>query len=261
MRAVAAILGSAFAQPPSWRLEPVALTTPYGPWTLHRLPDLERPAWVSFRHGLPHALLPHQIPWRAQASALRQVGCGALLVTSSAGVLDPALPLGRPIRVGDLLMPDNRLSDGTACTMWPDPHPEHGHLVWDEGPISAALDAQLDALCPVPLAGPATFAYQLGPRIKTAAENRWWRQLGAQVNSMTLGPELVLAAELEIPCAAVVVGHKPSGPHAPALKDHSAVAETLRAGRGALEALVDGFLGGAEPVEPGNHVFRFHDPR
>lgn len=54
------------------------------------------------------------------------------------------------------------------------------------------------------------FAYCRGPRSKTPAENRAWRALGASVNSMTLGPEVVMAAELGMCTAAVVVGHKRS---------------------------------------------------
>jgi purine nucleoside phosphorylase len=122
-------------------LEAVDIPTPHGPWRLHRWPRGE--AWLSFRHGVPHRYLPHQLPWRAQAAAFAEVGCGALLVTSSVGVLDPALPLFQPLLVDDLLMLDARLGDGTACTMWPDEHPEQGHLVWGEGPFSRALQEQV----------------------------------------------------------------------------------------------------------------------
>ena len=68
----------------------------------------------------------------------------------------------------------------------------------------------LPTLRPPQEARPLVFAYCRGPRSKTPAENRAWRTLGASVNSMTLGPEAVLAAELGIPAAAVVVGHKRS---------------------------------------------------
>ena len=47
-----------------------------------------------------------------------------------------------------------------------------------------------------------------GPRTKTALENKYWLQLGAQVNSMSIGPEVVLAQEMEIPAVALLVGHK-----------------------------------------------------
>ena len=80
--AVAAILGSAFERAPRGiALEVERVHTPHGEVTLHRLPDTDPRAYVLFRHGLPHRLLPHQIPYRAHAWALEEVGCGALLVS------------------------------------------------------------------------------------------------------------------------------------------------------------------------------------
>jgi 5'-methylthioadenosine phosphorylase len=94
-RSVAVILGSAFAGgvPEDLSLSELQITTPWGEHPVHRVEGLERPAYLLFRHGLPHRLLPHQIPYRAQAWALRAVRCGALLVTSSVGVLDRNVPL------------------------------------------------------------------------------------------------------------------------------------------------------------------------
>ena len=219
-----------------------------------------RPAYVSFRHGAPHRLLPNQIPYRAQAWALREVGCGALLVTSSVGVLDPALPLYRPLLVGDLLTLDNRLPDGGACTVFTEPDPRHGHLVLNEGLFSRALTSQVEGLAQrvgERLEKDVVFGYVGGPRTKTPAENRMWKGLGAQVNSMTLAPEVILANELEIPCAAVVVGHKYSVPDVEAPEDRGAVAETLARSRAALGRIVRAFLAEGEAVPFGNHLFRF----
>jgi purine nucleoside phosphorylase len=100
------------------------------------------------------------------------------------------------------------------------------------------------------------FAYVGGPRGKTAAENRMWHALGAQVNSMSLGPEVVLANELEIPTAALVVGHKYSVPDRDN-PDEGGVTASLDASRAAMERVVDAFLSGAAPVAFGNHLYRF----
>src|SRR6056297_1417872 len=105
--AVAIILGSAFSDtlPGQLDLEPEEIETEWGSHVLHRVRDVDRPAYVSFRHGLPHRRLPNQINYRAQAAALKAVGCSALVVTSSVGVLDADVPLNRPLLTGDLLMP------------------------------------------------------------------------------------------------------------------------------------------------------------
>ena len=263
MPSVAAILGSAFADsfPDAFDLEPETVDTPFGAHTLHRVTGAERPAYVSFRHGLPHRLLPNQIPYRAQAAALQAVDCKALLVTSSVGVLDADVPINRPLLVGDLIMLDNRLPDGSACTMFTEPTGRHGHLVLNDGMFASALNAQVEALAAreeAPIADRVVFAYVQGPRSKTPAENRLWPRLGAQVNSMTLGPEVVLANELEIPCAGLVVGHKYSIPDR-VPPEREALADTLDRSRAAQERIVTAFLRDADPVPFPNTIYRFGD--
>lgn len=260
---VGAIVGSAFdsASLASFEARPVEVRTPWGPWTLYAVAreDGGR-AYLSCRHGCPHRLLPNQVPYRAQAWAFAEVGCGGLLVTSSVGVLDAGLPLYRPLLVRDVLTLDNRLPDGSACTMFTEPSPLHGHLVLNEGLFSDALtrsaEAHARAAGETPVDG-VVFGYVGGPRTKTAAENRMWAVLGAHVNSMTLAPEVILANELEIPCAALVVGHKYSLSGVAAPEDEPALADTLVRSRAALVDTVRRFLREADAVPFGNHVFRF----
>lgn len=257
---VAVILGSSFSSEhaEALGLVPVSVATAAGPVTLYRSGHA-RPAYCLFRHGLPHRLLPNQIPWRAHAMALREVGVGALLVTSSVGVLDAGVPLFRPLLVSDLVMLENRLPDGSACTMFETPTADHAHLVLDEGLVSSALGEQVRELARAtgyPIAADVVFGYAPGPRTKTRAENAAWARLGAEVNSMTLGPEIVLANELEIPCAGLVVGHKHSLPRgAPPATE--ALAASLVHARAGLEAIVRRFLESGSAVPFRNSLFRF----
>ncbi|MFB6263932.1 MAG: 5'-methylthioadenosine phosphorylase [Bradymonadaceae bacterium] len=259
---IAAILGSAFAHrpPESWSLEEVEIETRRGEATLYRLDHLDREAYALFRHGRPHRWLPNQIPYRRHALALDRVGCEALLVTSSVGVLRPELPLFQPLPVEDLLTLDNRLPDGSACTVYDRPHADQGHLVLDDGLFDPEIGEQLRRLADrrdVGLGAPVVFGYVGGPRGKTRAENRMWRSLGADVNSMTLAPEVVLANELEIPCAGVVVGHKYSLPERTEMADAAEVEGSLEQSRESLEELTDAFLTGVEPGGFGNQIYRF----
>jgi len=260
---VAVILGSAFdpRAVPVDELLPVELSTNFGSATLHRWPGVrEDEAWVAFRHGLPHRLLPHQVDYRAQAAALAAVGCEALLVTSSVGVLDAALPLDAPLLVSDLLMLDNRLPDGSPCTIFTEPRPGQGHLVIEEGLCSSALCEQVERLAEQrgwPRLERVLFGFAMGPRTKTAAENALLARLGAQVNSMTLAPEVVLANELEIPVAALVVGHKYSIPGHAGRLDDQGTRRSLEKSADVLGPLVRDFLAGAEPVPFANRLHRF----
>jgi len=262
---VAVILGSAFEEAAlgEFALEPKEVRTGHGAVVIHVSREASRTSYVLFRHGAPHRWLPNQIPYRAHALALATLGCGALLVTSSVGLLDPALRLNTPMLVGDILTLDNRLPDGTACTMHVEPVVGQSHLVLSEGLISRALNAQVAGLAAdlgIAMGPEVVFGYVGGPRSKTRAENRMWAALGAQVNSMTLAPEIILANELGIPCAGLVIGHKHSTPATDA-PDRRTIEQSLHDSRRAQEALVRAFLGRGEPVPFGNHLYRYGGPR
>lgn len=248
------VLGSAFSEPvlAGVRLRPQEVSTPWGAVTIWVHPQRGH---VVFRHGVPHTHLPNQVPWRAHAWALREVGCEALLLTSSVGVLDAQLPLYEPLVLSDLLMPDNRLPDGSACTVFDVERPGQGHLVVQAGLFDAELSEQLDGWLGE-RAPRAVFAYVGGPRTKTAAENRWWLAQGAQVNSMSVGPEVVLANELEIPVAGLAIGHKYSVAGRKDPLGHTAIADSLVASRKAVVDLAERFLLEAEPVPFKNRIHR-----
>ena len=290
---VAVILGSAFSQSPpqGLKLEPVTLDTPWGAVTLYRTVGLRRSgqAYVIFRHSLPHQVLPHLVNFRAYAAALKQVRCSALLVTSSVGVLDQMIPLDQPMFVTDLLMPDNRLPTGELCTMftesstldlWPSILRQAlrpGHLVLKQGLFSSALYTQLSGMLAdvgINHIPNVTFAYAPGPRTKTPVENQYWRHLGAHVNSMSVGPEVILANELEIPTVALVIGHKRSrgtmSDHtletntplnvSSSQLDKSEMTATLERSHHQLEAIVIRFLQNIVPVKFQNYIYRFSEP-
>jgi 5'-methylthioadenosine phosphorylase len=261
----AIILGSAFSREVlgPHRLQAEKIPTRFGEATLHRVLGLDN-AWVLARHGLPHRILPHQVPFRAHAAALQEVGVRALLVTSSVGVLDPTLPLHRPLLIRDLLMPENRLPTGEVCTLFSDSSPNQGHLVLEEGLFSKNLGMQLEEMANalgIALGPAAVFAYVPGPRTKTPAENAFWRQAGAQVNSMSVGPEVVLANELQIPTIALGVGHKYSTPGSRDRLDQETITTSLDRARAAMTDLVVAFLEKAKPVPFGNHLHVFDEPR
>ncbi len=80
--------------------------------------------------------------------------------------------------------------------------------------------------------------------------------LGVDVNSMTLAPELVLANELGISCAGLVVGHKASRPRVDT-PDRGGIQASLEASGQALEAVLQALLARGESVPWGNHLYRF----
>lgn len=156
-------------------------------------------------------------------------------------------------------MPENRLPDGSTCSMFQDPKEEQGHLVVNEGLFSKALSEQLYERYSEAIfkrEGEIVFVYAGGPRSKTAAENRMWAQLGGHVNSMTVAPEVVLANELEIPVAGLVVGHKYSLPELDNPPEEEIQESLIKARAATKEILID-FLQHGEPVEFANHIYRY----
>ncbi len=254
----AVILGSSFRDGRALGpLQPLDVLTPAGRVTVHR--HDETGGIVVFRHGSPHRFLPHQVPFRGIALALHALRCTALMVTSSVGVMDRTLPLYTPHLVDDLLMLDNRLPDGRACTVWPDPAPGQGHLVVREGLFNQALSAWAADMLGLPPRR-VVFLYVGGPRTKTGAENRLAASLGAHVNSMSLAPEVVLANELEIPTIGLVVGHKYSVPGG-VTPDGAGIADSLVQAQAATARAAVGFLADAPTVPFGNELYRFRDDR
>jgi purine nucleoside phosphorylase len=175
--------------------------------------------------------------------------------------MDADLPLYKPMLVTDLLMPENRLPDGSTCTMFPEPSDNHGHLLIKDGLFSSKLSAWLIGKHQSDIHQTekgVVFVYAGGPRGKTTAENRMWAQLGGQVNSMTLAPEVVLANELEIPTTALVVGHKYSVPDIDNPREEE-IGATLENARSATDKILYSFLMEAEPVPFENEIYRFKD--
>jgi 5'-methylthioadenosine phosphorylase len=158
------------------------------------------------RHGMDHHHLPHTVPHQANLTALRELGARAVLATTAVGVVDPDVPLGRPILFDDLFFPDNLLADGTACTIFTEPgDPERAHLIRDE-PFAPHLRRKLElaaASLGLEVTVGGVYAHTNGPRFETKSEIRWLNSVGVTAVSQTCGPEVVLAGELELPYALV----------------------------------------------------------
>lgn len=161
------------------------------------------------RHGAGQRYLSHMINHRAHIEALRLVGVGAIIATTSCGVVDGSLELGRPVIFDDLYFPDNRLPNGEPCSIFTTPgEPGRGHIIASSYFSENLRQALLGACEDQGIAHEKTgcYAYSLGPRFNTKAEIRAMQAAGCTHVSQTAGPEAVLAAELEIPYALIGFG-------------------------------------------------------
>ena len=151
------------------------------------------------RHGRGHTIPPHRVNYRANAWALRELGCERVLGPCAVG------SLRRELAPGDAVVPDGYVdrTHGRADTFF------------DGGEVAHLAAA--DPYCPE-LRGPALAAARAaglvahdggvlvvvnGPRFSSRAESRWFRSAGWDLVGMTNYPEVVLARELGM-CYATV---------------------------------------------------------
>ena len=166
---------------------------------------------VSFmaRHGSGHRDLSHQINHLAHLSACQALGAEAIIGMSIVGVVNPDLPLGELMLPHDLYYPDNRLPSGAVCSLFEQPGaPGRGHLIMGQH-FNQGLIKQLKTAASqesLIVHSELNYAYVQGPRFNSRSEIRALAQHQIDLVSQTLGPEAVLAGELEIPYLGLCFG-------------------------------------------------------
>jgi 5'-methylthioadenosine phosphorylase len=182
----------------------VAVDTPYGrPSAPVAVGDLDgvRVAFLP-RHGPQHELLPHQINYRANLWAMRELGVQRVFGPCAAGSLQPGIAPGDFVVCDQLVDRTKGRVDSfahdervVAHVSWADPYcPEVGAIVSD----AAAREG-------ITVHRGGTVVVIEGPRFSTRAESAWYRQMGAHVINMTQYPEAYLARELGMCYAAIAL--------------------------------------------------------
>jgi len=151
------------------------------------------------RHGRGHRTPPHQINYRANIHALKQLGAEWIISVSAVG------SMREDIHPGDIVLVD-QFVDRTrqrASTFFQDG--VAGHVQFADPVCSRLADvvhqAALTAGARVHRGG--TYVCMEGPQFSTRAESRIYRGWGVDVIGMTNLPEAKLAREAEI-CYATI---------------------------------------------------------
>jgi 5'-methylthioadenosine phosphorylase len=174
------------------------------------------------RHGADHRFAPHQVNYRANLWALRELGVRQVLAPCAVGSLKPELT------PGTFVVPDQYV-DRT----WGREHT----LYADGRPVVHVSSA--DPYCPAgratviasgdQIVATGTMVVINGPRFSTRAESRWHAEQGWSVVGMTGAPEAAIARELALCYTSVAV-----------VTDHDAGVAT---GEGVTEAEVFAVFG------------------
>jgi 5'-methylthioadenosine phosphorylase len=143
------------------------------------------------RHGKKHQFPPHQIPYKANIAALKQLGVEIIIAPSAVGSLK------ENIKPGDLVICDQFI-DRTKQrdhTFFHGPKVAHIETAYpyceDLRKITAKIAKKLNFITHPK----GTVTIIEGPRFSTVAESIFYAKMGCDVINMTQYPEVTLAAE------------------------------------------------------------------
>ncbi len=176
--------------------------TPYGapsdPLTV--APVAGRAVAFLPRHGRDHRFPPHQIPYRANLWALRELGVRQILAPCAVGGL--LAELGP----GSFVLPDQLVDRTTSRTQtFYDTGAVHVNFAEPYCPTGRATVRAAAQAQQMKLTDGGTMVVIEGPRFSTRAESRWYARLGGTVVNMTGHPEAVLARELGLCYTAIAL--------------------------------------------------------
>jgi 5'-methylthioadenosine phosphorylase len=153
------------------------------------------------RHGKGHGVPPHNINYRANIMALKQLEVDEIFATCAVGSLNESFPVGSMVLLKDFI----DFTKGREETYYEGNDGVVAHVVMDQ-PYCSDLSSELLKAAQesnVKIAGEAVYICTQGPRFETAAEIRMFGKLGGDVVGMTNVPECVLAKELGMCYSAV----------------------------------------------------------
>ncbi len=157
------------------------------------------------RHGFGHTIAPHEINYRANIWALKELEVTHIIATGAVGGITEhmsPITLVIPDQIIDYtysrsqtFYENNQESVVHVDFTWP--YDEHLRTVLNTSAVNLNL----------PVVSRGTYGAVQGPRLETAAEIKRLEQQGCDIVGMTGMPEAVLARELDISyaCCAVVV--------------------------------------------------------
>ncbi|CAL1240789.1 S-methyl-5'-thioinosine phosphorylase [Candidatus Methylocalor cossyra] len=207
MTQMAIIGGTGLTRLPDFTVVRRALvSTPYGNPSAELLIGRLHEQELIFlaRHGDPHVLPPHRINYRANISALKQMGVASILAVAAVGGIRADMVPGK------IAIPDQLIdyTYGRAHTFFED-HLDHVTHIDFTRPYSPWLrDKLLNAarVAGIDVIDGGVYGCTQGPRLETAAEIRRLERDGCDLVGMTGMPEAALAREagMDYACCAVV---------------------------------------------------------
>lgn len=176
--------------------ESVSVNTPYGSPSDALMVGTIGKQRVAFlpRHGGQHRIPPHNVNYRANLWAMKELGATRILGPCACGSLQPH------VKPGDFVILDQFVdrTNGRKDTFFDGPRVTH---VSSADPYCPDLRAHAIESCKrmnIPHHSTGTVVIIQGPRFSTRAESKWFGSNGWEVINMTQYPEAYLARELDM---------------------------------------------------------------
>ena len=192
------------------------------------------------RHGHGHTIPPHEVNYRANIWALKEVGASHVIAVNAVGGITPAMVSG------GLVFPDQIIdyTYGRNHTFFGNEQKAVTHVDFTfpyceelrQSLIAAASRARL------PISPKGTYAATQGPRFETIAEIRRLERDGADIVGMTGMPETSLARELSLCYACIAVVANPAAGKAAGTISLKEIERTLESGMAKVRSLLEQVL-------------------
>ena len=176
--------------------EEVKIFTPFGNSSAKiNIGDFKSKKIAYFpRHGKDHSIPPHNINFRANTWALKELGVNFVISTSAVGSLKAELMKGTFVIVDQYIdrtkkRVDTFFEGGQVCHIGQaDPYCKYMRSLFYESGKNLEIE----------ICNGGTYVCIEGPRFSTRSESNMFRLLGGDIIGMTTYPEVVLAAEKEM---------------------------------------------------------------
>ena len=193
------------------------------------------------RHGVDHSLPPSKVNYRANITALKNLGVNRVIAINVVGGIDPTLDAGQLSLIDDFI----DFTSGRESTFFDGIQPggvQHVDVVdaYDIK-IREALSASATK-AGIALRENGVYAGFNGPRFETPAEIRLAALAGATVVGMTGCPEVTLAKEagLRYACIALVVNSAAGVSNAPITMEE--INACLKVATAKVISIIDGAI-------------------
>jgi 5'-deoxy-5'-methylthioadenosine phosphorylase len=189
------------------------------------------------RHGHGHTIPPHDVNYRANIWALKEVGATHVIAVNAVGGITPAMAAGK------LVFPDQIIdyTSGRVHTFFGIEQKSVTHIDFTfpycedlrQALMAAAQHARLEAV------NQGTYAATQGPRFETIAEIRRLERDGADIVGMTGMPETSLARELGLCYACIAVVANPAAGKAAGIISLKEIERILESGMEKVRSLLE----------------------